>query len=294
MEYKWLDDVVCSNSDRVSSTGRSPIPELEPEFITELLEHQGEGDSSDEISHNGGTPSSMPYYSRITENRINGEILPPLVSCSASDNYPSLLSSLNGNSKESLVTDMYKAFHDTWVTSLENLKKQFNDEFGSHMTTLTEVERLRAENQQLRRQNYQLMGQKNPTTEWPCSPIMSNEGSVLMSPISSPVVLDDMGSGLLDSPIIETDEDGHDKAFDSQIDKAKLKTKLCKYFMQSHLQEDCPFFGRHGWCAFAHGESELAASHQSMSSPLVQSPTATFNLLLDQRNLQNPTLVNDM
>lgn len=45
--------------------------------------------------------------------------------------------------------------------------------------------------------------------------------------------------------------------FEPQIDRAKMKTKLCKYQVQTGRDDACPFWKRHGWCAFAHGEHEL-------------------------------------
>lgn len=57
-------------------------------------------------------------------------------------------------------------------------------------------------------------------------------------------------------------DDDNERRFEPQIDRAKMKTKLCKYYQQTGRHEACAFYKRHGWCAFAHGEKEISQSLQ--------------------------------
>ncbi|KAJ9440406.1 hypothetical protein DIPPA_19420 [Diplonema papillatum] len=66
-----------------------------------------------------------------------------------------------------------------------------------------------------------------------------------------------------------------EEKMEAQIDKAKLKTKLCKYYTNGS-QKACPFYGRHGWCAFAHGEEELSPVSLPAASPAL--PTSPLLL----------------
>ena len=125
---------------------------------------------------------------------------------------------------------------------------------------------------------HQAVSPLHTATGTPLSPMRfatnSTEGADTpqMCPLSPMSEARDM-TATPNSPLIE----GLEKP-DSQIDKAKLKTKLCKYFMQTQTQEGCPFFGRHGWCAFAHGEKELLTPYTPIPvSPLMPlSPTGAF------------------
>eukprot|EP00756_Hemistasia_phaeocysticola_P006399 Hpha_TRINITY_DN13806_c0_g2::TRINITY_DN13806_c0_g2_i1::g.69741::m.69741 len=72
------------------------------------------------------------------------------------------------------------------------------------------------------------------------------------------------------------DSDEDRRNFEPQIDRAKMKTKLCKYQVQTGRDDACPFWKRHGWCAFAHGEHELMAQPPGFS----QQPTTQLMTLL--------------
>eukprot|EP01064_Diplonema_japonicum_P002857 TRINITY_DN11849_c0_g1_i1.p1 TRINITY_DN11849_c0_g1~~TRINITY_DN11849_c0_g1_i1.p1 ORF type:complete len:171 (+),score=30.05 TRINITY_DN11849_c0_g1_i1:53-565(+) len=120
----------------------------------------------------------------------------------------------------------------------EDMHNEYTDEVSRLETgsSWAEYERLRQENQQLKEEN-------------------------------SFFKRVEAGAGVYEANMIDGHVDQGPGLPESQIDRAKLKTKLCKYFMQAQSQAACPFYGRHGWCAFAHGEAELSPT-TLVTSPL--------------------------
>eukprot|EP00754_Rhynchopus_humris_P043579 Rhum_TRINITY_DN3368_c0_g1::Rhum_TRINITY_DN3368_c0_g1_i1::g.10471::m.10471 len=172
--------------------------------------------------------------------------------------------------------EMYGALYGSWIQSVHVLMERFSAEIPPNEQLVIQLRKLSAEHQQLKNENLALRA--GQAWHHAGTPTLSSQG---LTPISlqSPVYCD----GLLAQHDLAGFDDVYaqmgalgaggdgEKAFESQIDRAKMKTKLCKYFMQSD-QGFCPFYRRHGWCAFAHGEKELSsylASGSMQGSPVL-------------------------
>ena len=170
------------------------------------------------------------------------------------------------------VDEMYESIYNSWVVSVNQLEERFVTELPQCEVLLAQIQMLLMENHKLKNENFQIRSQSQAWQRLQrggTTPLSSN-GLTPLSPasLSSPTYMDSLPL-LLQQDQVNIEDLDDEKAFESQIDRAKLKTKLCKYFMQSE-QGTCPFFRRHGWCAFAHGEKELnTAAHPGAGSPML-------------------------
>eukprot|EP00659_Diplonema_papillatum_P016121 gene16121-24696_t len=203
-----------------------------------------------------------------------------------------------------LIDDAYVAFHGTWLESVNLLHHRFEAQRSHHERLWNEITQLQWENQQLENDNAHLrsMQAASPASlpsAWSSranvtSPVVGLaavfDPSLGFSPVEHDVQLPQL---LTPSNDISVNGDEDEKAFEPQIDKAKLKTKLCKYFMQAGAkeQEGCPFFRRHGWCAFAHGEHELHMLAHSGMPPASQSAPRRLGGTTDTSLPSTPPLV---
>eukprot|EP01063_Lacrimia_lanifica_P019289 TRINITY_DN2642_c2_g1_i1.p2 TRINITY_DN2642_c2_g1~~TRINITY_DN2642_c2_g1_i1.p2 ORF type:complete len:432 (+),score=109.50 TRINITY_DN2642_c2_g1_i1:128-1423(+) len=162
-----------------------------------------------------------------------------------------------------------------------------------------EQRQLAAENAQLRTQASRLAQQQPQQRGWAASPPHGGRG------VRTPGRQGDMPQLQALSPHTRAGRDEMaltppnvpavmPEKVESQIDKVKVKTKLCKYYMLTGSEDNCPFFGRHGWCAFAHGEKELMSTCRQAAlprhAPDMRDRVGSPHAPLDMRHPSSPFL----
>ena len=284
MDYGWLDDVFCDEnlvavnpsndcrniiddddqlfdsmsrkiaSNEMMQCGGRGRCSPEPEYISNLLDLLGTNlKDDDSVATSSMTATTTPHsfhYSPFSQ------IDQSLISETLTPD-PSV---------DNIIEEAYRTFHESWMQGLEVLRCKFVQETAHLRSLNNELCLLKSENISLRIQQSQIQSSGLPQEVLPLLITPSNDVS------------------------IADNEEDLDKTFEPQIDKQKLKTKLCKYFMQGKDQSMCPFYHRHGWCAFAHGDQELH-SEIPPPPPLVPSPIATSVTVESQPLIMSPVII---